>query len=268
MPLPPVHATRRTVLKWAGGKHALTSRILTLMPERFRQYYEPFLGGGAVYFALASERRFERARLADMNRELVNFYGVLKSDVGALLERLRDYATRLDERDYYAVRDADATKLDDVERAARFLYLNKTCFNGLWRENSEGRFNVPFGRYVRPQICDEPRLREASAALARAKLTRSDFETTCRDAAAGDVVYLDPPYVPVGRQGFTRYQGQDFSDADQERVVALFRDLAGRGVLAIASNADARRTRELYAGFELHEVQMARSINSAGDGRG
>lgn len=260
----------RPFLKWAGGKTQLLGPLLAHVDRLspFGAYHEPFLGGGALYFELvASGRLGGAARLSDANPALVTVYEVVRDDVEALIVRLREHAARHDEAHYYAVR-AEAPS-ERVEQAARFIYLNKTCFNGLYRENAAGRFNVPIGRYTNPAICDEPVLRAASAALRGAVVAHRGFAAVLDVARPGDLVYFDPPYVPLSATAsFTRYARDDFGDTDQVALAAVFRALAARGVKVLLSNSMTPRVRELYAGFSVDTVLASRAVNSRGGGRG
>ncbi len=254
-------------LKWAGGKSKLTAAILGYAPLRCATYFEPFLGGGAVFFAMASAQRFRRAIISDTNGELVNCYRVVRDEVDALLVALE--AHRYDQEHYYRVRSWDPASLTPVECAARTIFLNKTGFNGLYRVNSKGLFNVPFGRLTKPNFRDEPLLRAASAVLAGIDVRRGDFEDIIADVRRGDFVYLDPPYVPISRTSrFTAYAPEAFGEAEQERLAATLRRLRAAGVAALLSNSDCPVTRKLYRGLPMESVQVARSINSVPSRRG
>jgi DNA adenine methylase len=255
-------------LKWAGGKRQLLPRILGAIPDGVRTYYEPFVGGGAVFFGLAARgRRFERAVLGDANEELIRCYAALQKDVGAVIRALRPH--RYDREHYYAVRERDPASLSPAARAARLIYLNRCGYNGLYRVNRSGKFNVPFGRYKDPVICDEPKLRAAAAALQSVKLVHGDFEKTLRGARAGDFVYLDPPYVPLSAtSSFTAYAQTPFDAAAQARLAEKLRALGGRGVRALLSNSDCDETRALYDPRLSERVPVRRAINSVATGRG
>lgn len=255
-------------LKWAGGKRALLPHLLELAPARIRTYYEPFLGGGALFFALARERRFERAVLADSNAELIGCYRAIQSNANAVIRHLERHP--YDERHYYKVRDdLDPKNLSAPERAARLIYLNRAGYNGLYRVNRTGQFNVPFGRHRRPRICDPARLKAVAAALANVELVAGDFEPAVATARPGDFVYFDPPYVPISAtSSFTGYAQKGFNLADQERLAALLRDLMGRGVAALLSNSDCPTTRSLYDGLHPRQVSVRRPINSVAGRRG
>lgn len=253
------------ILKWAGGKRQLLPEILRRLPERFDTYFEPFVGGGAVFFELSEQKRFRRAVLSDQNAELIELYQVVQTDVEGLIRELQKM--RHSEEEYYRVR-ASRPRLP-VRRAARTVYLNRTGYNGLYRVNRAGEFNVPFGRYASPRICDPERLRAVSKALANVRLVVADFEQMLRRATAKDAVYLDPPYVPVSETArFAEYQATQFDVAAHRRLASVFGELAGRGVPVVLSNSDTPFTRELYGDFE-HDILLARrSINSNGTRRG
>jgi len=222
-------------------------------------YYEPFVGGGAVFFSLAAQGRFQRAVLSDRNEDLVLVYQVIKDDVEALIRSLKKH--RHDREEYYRVRAQVPTL--PIKRAARVIYLNKTGFNGLYRVNRSGQFNVPFGSYTNPTICDERNLRAAAVALAKARVVCRDFEATTRKAKPGDVVYFDPPYVPVSTtSSFAEYDRHPFTLDEQRRLVREFKRLAALGVYALLSNSDTPETRELYAGLHVECVEAKRPINS------
>jgi DNA adenine methylase len=253
------------VLKWAGGKRQLLKQILRRLPDKIGTYYEPFVGGGAVFFALSSERRFERAVLADRNRELVEVYTVLRDDVEALIVRLERLPHS--ESAYYRIRAERPRSM--LGRAARIIYLNKTGYNGLYRVNSRGEFNVPFGRYTRPKICDAERLRAAARALSGVELLVEDFETVCLRARKGDAVYLDPPYLPRSRTAsFASYHSEPFGLDEHRRLANVFADLGRRRVAALLSNSDTEDTREIFSAFAVDTVSASRPINSNAARRG
>ncbi|MCC6624105.1 MAG: DNA adenine methylase [Deltaproteobacteria bacterium] len=253
------------VLKWAGGKSRLLPELVSRLPSP-RQwtgvYHEPFLGGGALFLHL----RPARANLADANPELVNLYEVIRDDVEALIA---DLGRHTHERTYYyAVRALDAAGLGRVERASRFVFLNRTCFNGLYRVNRRGQFNVPFGRYDNPNLCPAERLRAVSRVLAGADLAHRDFEDAVAGARRGDFAYFDPPYVPLTRTAsFTSYTAGDFGEDDQRRLAATVRRLARRGVRCMVSNSDAPLVHELYEGLRIERILAPRAISRAADSR-
>jgi len=255
------------VLKWAGGKRQLLDRILPRMPERMTTYFEPFIGGGAVFFQLAAEGRFRRAVIADRNPDLVNVYRALKEDVAAVIACLERLARRHSETEYYRVREQRPRTL--ATRAARTIYLNRTGFNGLYRVNKNGAFNVPFGRYERPKILDVARLEAAAQALTNVEILESDFEDVCARARRGDAVYLDPPYLPVSKTAsFAEYHREPFGLEEHRRLARVFAELRRRGVAALLSNSDTKETRELFSEFGLERVSARRAINSDRSARG
>ncbi|HSO33049.1 MAG TPA: Dam family site-specific DNA-(adenine-N6)-methyltransferase [Labilithrix sp.] len=266
------------VVKWAGGKARLLDRLLARLPEgKFTTYAEPFFGGGAMFFRLSSykPRLFKRAILADKNAELVALYQAIKSEVEPLIARLGAYQEEHDRRDtegrsalFYEVRER-APKTN-VERGARLLFLNKTCFNGLWRVNSSGRFNVPFGRYAKPRILDPQVLLAAHRALAIAEISNVDFAEITKKLKKGDFAYFDPPYVPVSKTAnFTAYSSP-FGPEEQERLARELADLRKRGVRSMLSNAATEEMTALYKGHRFHvsEIDAARAINSDATKRG
>lgn len=257
----------RPVLKWAGGKGRLLAELLTRIPTEFNTYHEPFIGGGALFFALAGQRRVGRAYLADANGPLIDVYLALRDHVAEVIAILNSHVY---EREYYyRVRAQRPEELSLPQRAARVIYLNKTCYNGLYRENRRGEFNVPFGRYKNPTICDETNLRAASRVLQGVDIARRPFTTTLDYAKAGDFVYFDPPYHPLSATAnFTGYDRNGFGPDDQRRLRDVFAALGQRGVRAMLSNSDTPFIRELYAGFPVDQVFVARAVNSKANGRG
>ena len=261
-------------MKWAGGKRRLLKDLSPLIPEHFGEYHEPFVGGGALFFNLASRRNPEPepwATLSDANRRLVRTYRAVRDAPDRLLERLAQLATDHDKEHFYTIRALDPDAFaDDVEVAAWFIYLNKTAFNGLYRVNRKGRFNVPIGRYDRPNICDPAAIRSASTALQGAKIHNEGFEKVLERASPGDVVYFDPPYVPASKTAsFTDYTRDGFTLDDQARLRDVAAELKLRGVRVILSNSDVPVVRDLYrSGFDMSTVSCGRSINSKASARG
>lgn len=286
-------------LKWAGGKGQLLAQFESLWPPPLREgrrirYVEPFLGGGAVFFHLAEAYGLAGARLYDLNAELVLAYRVVQQRVEPLTERLAALAAAYRRRDaegrkayFYEVREAfnrptrikrDARRPEDrhVQRAAELIFLNKTCYNGLFRLNAAGAFNVPHGRYKNPRICDADGLRAASRALAVAEIEVADFGAVDPASAAGAFVYFDPPYRPLSAtSSFTTYRGRTFDDAEQERLARVFRAFDAAGAYCMLSNSDPRNTdpaadffERLYGGYDLQRVTASRMINSDAAARG
>lgn len=260
------------VLKWAGGKRRLVEQYAKHFRIRggFGNYHEPFFGGGAVYFWLWNEEKLRDREcfLSDINPELVNLYQMLQSCPQPLYALLEEHQSQHGEEHYYAVRRTQPAQLTALERAARLLYLNRTCFNGLYRENSRGEFNVPMGRYANPRILHQPGLEAASLALKGAHIGCHRYHQVEERAQPGDLVYFDPPYHPLNpTSSFTSYTQHDFSENDQVELAGLFRRLCDRGVKVRLSNSDAPLIRELYRGFKKVKIQAARAINSKADRR-
>jgi DNA adenine methylase len=256
-------------LKWAGGKWAVAPQIERLLPHdvRERVYREPFLGGGAMYFRLQPQTAF----LSDSLVDLVATYQVVQHSVDALIPRLEKLKATHSTEQFYAIRDAFNQKRDAprIERAAWLVYLNKTCFNGLFRTNKDGEFNVPVGHYKNPGIVDPPALRLAAAALAAAEIEHAPFERVVEQAAPGDVVYFDPPYVPLSKtSSFAAYADGAFTLKDQERLAAVFRKLDERGCLLALSNSDTPEVRALYEGYDLSPIIAPRAISAKASTRG
>jgi DNA adenine methylase len=263
-------------VKWAGGKGQLLPQFEPYFPATFRQYVEPFLGGGAVFFSLYAQGRLagKPVVLIDHLEELINCYRVIQSQVEALITALQEHEPhKLDSQYYYDVRNwdrqPDYDRRSDVERAARFIFLNRTCYNGLYRVNRRGQFNVPFGRYRNPTICDTGNLWAASRALRGVTLLVGDFSRCLDLAETGDLVYLDPPYHPLSDTAkFTSYTSEDFCAEDQRRLADLFRELDRRGCHVRLSNSYTDLIRQLYHGYEQIQVRAIRAISSKGSERG
>ena len=256
----------RPFLKWAGGKGQLVPTLLELVPPKFKVYHEPFVGGGALFFALERQCHLKRARLSDINPELIDTSCALRDQVEEVIACLELHP--YDQDYYYAIRSLRPGDLPLAERAARMIYLNRSGFNGLYRVNTRGGFNVPFGRHKNPRLCDHKNLRAASAALQGVEIRAEPFEAA-RRAGLGDLVYFDPPYVPVSDTAkFVGYAQDGFSLADQERLAEVFVALADRGVHVLLSNSDTPAVRRLYRGFRAVELQARRSVNSRSDRRG
>ena len=239
----------------------MIKHIAPLLPAKIETYYEPFIGGAAVFFELAKQKRFERAVIGDCNAELVNVYVVVKSDVDALIKELQTGNYIYKKTNYYRVRALETGKLSKVERAARIIYLNHTCFNGLYRVNLSGQFNVPFGKYKNPAICDEPNLRATAKILEHVHILNSDFTHTVSGATKGDVVYMDPPYIPVSDTSkFTAYNKTGFTEEDHRRLATCFKQLVGSGVCCILSNSHAPLAIELYGQYDMLKLMGSRVV--------
>jgi DNA adenine methylase len=244
-------------LKWVGGKTQLLDELKKYAPTKFNKYIEPFVGGGALFFDLAPEV----AIINDANEELMNTYTVLRDNVDDLIDILSHYQYEKDF--FYEMRAKDPSELSNKERAARTIYLNKTCFNGIYRVNKKGQFNVPFGRYSNPTICDEQRLRDASLVLQDVVIECGDYmQILLRHADSGDFIYIDPPYHPVGQYSdFKRYTKDFFYKEDQIALKKLIIELKERGCFVMASNSYCDFILDLYTDFDVKVVKAKRYVN-------
>ena len=260
-------------VKWVGGKRQLLKQFRDLElypPELFdtstHTYYEPFVGGGAVFFDILPEN----AELSDVNEELVITYNIIKSNIDELITSLKKHI--YDKEYYLAVRARSVEDLPNVEIASRFIFLNRTGFNGLYRVNKKGQFNVPFGRYNNPVICDEENLRRVSKELQNVTIKHQDYRAVLETAKKGDFIYCDPPYHPINRtSSFTAYTSEDFLEKEQAELRDCFVELHKRGCFVMLSNSDTPYINELYAGIKgvtVHKITAGRAINSKGSGRG
>jgi DNA adenine methylase len=254
-------------LKWVGGKRQLLSQYQQFFPKKYNTYHEPFLGGGAVFFHLQPKN----AVLSDINLELIATYEAVRDRAEKLLTLLEQHQANHSPDYYYKVR-ASFIPTDFVECAARFIYLNKTCFNGLYRVNKEGEFNVPVGSYKNPQICDRAAILAASEALQGKTITRADFDISLIYPEPGDFVFADPPYHPINKtSSFDDYTAGGFGKVNQEKLRDRAIELVKRDVQIMIANSDCEFIRELYcdrAYFQIHEVSANRAVNSKASGRG
>ncbi len=263
-------------LKWAGGKRQLLPELTKYINEKSLKkctYYEPFIGGGALLFELQPTR----AVISDKNQELINCYEVVRDSLDDLIEELRKHQENNSAEHFYKTRDLDRSpkykNMSIVEKAARIIYLNKTCYNGLFRVNSQGQFNVPFGRYKKPNILDEAVLTAVSKYLneSEVKILKGDFAEAVKNAEKGDFIYFDPPYDPVSdTASFTGYDVNGFNRDEQIRLKEVFDKLTGKGCRVILSNSQTDFIMDLYKDYrdKIKTVRAARSINSKGLKRG
>jgi DNA adenine methylase len=253
----------RPILKWAGGKQQLLPRLLPKVPDEYTKYIVPFLGGGALFFAL----RPINAVIADSNPELINLYRITADSVEALIDILSKLKT--DREDYYKIRNTNPAILSDIEKAARTIYLNRTCFNGLYRVNRQGRFNVPYGRHKNPRICFPDELRAASEVIKRSTILCADYrDVLTRYAAKGDFIFLDPPYLPVSQYSdFKRYTAEQFYEEDHVKLAEEVVRLHGLGCHIILTNSNHPLVHELYGQFPIEVVPTRRNISKNGNNR-
>jgi DNA adenine methylase len=247
------------ILRWAGGKRYLIQELLSHLPTQIekRRYHEPFLGAGSLFFALNPQR----AVLADANEHLVRCYEKVRDDPDGIAIYLREHARRTGEKYFYQVRRLYNSSSFSTAQAARFVYLNRTCFNGIFRVNRQGEFNVPYGWKEPPPLPDRTHLREAGTALEKARLHAVPFEESLKYVRRNDFVYLDPPYPPLnGTANFTHYTADRFDTTDQARLAFEVRRLADLGALFMMSNADTHLVRRLYRGFAMTRLKVTRFI--------
>jgi DNA adenine methylase len=263
----------RPFLKWAGGKTQLLPQFAALYPDArlVKRYLEPFVGSGAVFFHVKRILQPGVVVLADGNEEIINVYLAVQNHVEDVIGHLRVHQRFHSKDYYYRIRRGNPRRFSDPGRAARFIYLNKTCFNGLYRLNSRGQFNVPMGDYKKPAILDEENLRAVSASLRGVRLRTAHFAETLDYARSGDFIYFDPPYDPLSATSrFTSYTQSPFGDSEQEELARVFHELSDRGCFVMLSNNATTLTSRIYARFAMrtHRVSAKRSINSKGDRRG
>lgn len=253
----------KPILKWAGGKTQMLGDLLPKIPSSYGRYIEPFFGGGAMFFALQPEQ----AVIADSNPELINLYRQVANHVDDVICQLKKYENT--QEMFYAVRGEDWTMLPEAEAAARTIFLNKTCFNGLYRVNKKGQFNVPFGKYKNPKICDEEGLKAASAALKKAEIVCGDYLLVLDHyAQPGDFVFLDPPYLPISEYSdFKRYTKEQFYEEDHVELAKMVKTLHERGCHVILTNSNHPLVHELYAPFTIDVIQTKRHISCNGSTR-
>ncbi len=268
-------------VKWAGGKRQILHILIKNLPAEIYQgkikvYAEPFVGGGALFFKLKSMFDFEKVILADKNKDLINAYTSVRDDVASLIKILKELEKRFYESKdrkefYYAMREKFNNKRKfDIERAALFLFLNKTCFNGLYRVNSKGKFNVPFGRYKNPVICEEKNLMNASRLLSDTELIAGDFTLIEKEIGVNTFVYLDPPYRPISEtSSFTSYNSDSFDDKEQERLAKFVRKIDRKNVKFMLSNSYSKDGffQKLYSGFDIKTIIVKRYISATIAGR-
>ncbi len=259
-------------LKWVGGKRQLLDDILPLIPEDFTTYYEPFVGGGAVLFRLQPKK----AVINDFNEDLVNVYQTIQCNPDGLLELLEYHSANNSEEYFYEIRQLDRQKdifesLSSVERAARIIYLNKTCYNGLFRVNSAGEFNSPYGRYKNPNIVNATTIRAVSSYLNKAniKMLCGDYREALKGIRKGSFVYLDPPYMPISSSSsFTGYTANGFGEEEQVSLKQQCDALNKKGIRFLLSNSCCDFIEDLYKDYIVTRVSAKRAINSCGDRRG
>ena len=255
------------IVKWVGGKRQLMFELFKNMPKSYNRYFEPFIGGGALFFELQPENAY----ISDMNEELINLYSVVRDNVYELISDLNKHEVS---KEYFLeIRNLDRTdeykNLSNVQRASRFIYLNRTCFNGLYRVNSQGQFNVPFGNYKNPRIVDENNLLNCSELLKNTEINCADFSKILTKVKKGDFVYFDPPYVPLNEtSSFTSYTKDGFDMDMQFKLREVCDELDSMGVMFMLSNSDTKFVNELYSNYKIKKVFASRAVNANAEGRG
>ena len=253
----------KPILKWAGGKTQLLEHLLPKIPKEYNKYIEPFFGGGALFFALKPNNSI----IADSNPELINLYRVIAKDVNSLISELKNLKNEKDF--FYDMRKKEFSELSEIEAAARTIFLNKTAFNGLYRVNKKGQFNVPFGYYKNPKILDEDQLLAASKLLKKTKILLGDFkDVLCKHAKKGDFIFLDPPYLPISKYSdFKRYTKEQFHEKDQILLANLVNKLSKKGCHILLTNSNHPLIHELYKDFNIDIYKTKRNINSKSTNR-
>ena len=255
------------IVKWVGGKRQLMFELLKNMPKSYNRYFEPFIGGGALFFELQPDNAY----ISDMNEELINLYSVVRDNVYELIDDLSKHEVS---KEYFMdIRNIDRSKeyqkWSSIQKASRFIYLNRTCFNGMYRVNSKGEFNVPFGHYKNPRIIDENNLLNCSELLKKTEIKCEDFSEILIKVKKGDFVYFDPPYVPLNEtSSFTSYTKDGFDIDMQFKLRDVCDELDSMGVKFLLSNSDTKLVNELYSNYETKKVFASRQINANADGRG
>ena len=270
-----IEKTFQPFVKWVGGKRGLLSQIIPLLPEKFNNYFEPFVGGGALFFELYSKGLFKNKEvfLFDINSELINAYNVVKKYPTKLINELETFKQNHSKEFYYEIRawdrENDFLQRSDIQRASRFIYLNKTCFNGLYRVNKNNQNNVPIGSYKNPNICDYEVILSASRALKNVNILNVSYKEVLKYASKDDLVYFDPPYFPLTQTAsFTSYSEFEFLEKEQIELYEVFKSLSEKGCKVLHSNSDTEFIKDLYKDFEIKEIFANRFINSKGSERG
>jgi DNA adenine methylase len=255
-------------VKWAGGKKQLLEQFNRFFPKKINRYIEPFVGGGAVLFFVLKEYKPKEVFIFDINEELIKTYEIIRDDVENLIKELKKLKSLHSKEVYYKIREEDPELLSKLTTASRFIYLNKTCFNGLYRVNSKGGFNVPIGSYKNPTIVNEEELREISKLLQNVKIKNASFEECLKYAKKEDFIYFDPPYYPLKKSSFTTYTKGNFLDKEQQQLKEVFSELDKKGCRVMLSNSDTKFIKDLYKRFKVSFVKASRMINCNGKDRG
>ncbi len=260
--------TPKPFVKWAGGKRQLIPILNQNLPESFGTYYEPFLGGGALLFHILTDKNGQKCSISDLNSDLVLAYTTIRDRIDSLIASLKNHEKNYQKNSesyYYSIRESNPRS--EIEKTSRLIFLNRTCFNGLYRVNSKGKFNVPLGKYSNPNIVNEENLHAVSNILqsSRISIKCRDFEAVLRDAKKGDLIYFDPPYQPTSATAnFTSYTNKDFTYDDLTRLAELCLKLDSRGCNVLLSNSDSKEVTDIFAKnpWKITRIEANRSINS------
>jgi len=258
-----------TFVKWAGGKTQLISQFTKFFPVKIERYFDVFVGGGAVAFYIMQKYKPKEVFISDINEELINTYEVIRESLAELIKSLKEHKQKHNKEYYYKIRALNPESLNKVEKAGRFIYLNKSCFNGLYRVNSKGGFNVPIGSSKSPAIVQEEDLTLISKLLKNVTIKAMSFEKILDYAKRGDFCYFDSPYFPLKKgKSFTTYTKDNFLEKEQERLAEVYRELDKRGCKLMLSNSDTDFIKNLYGGYKIKIVKANRMINCNGNDRG
>lgn len=264
-------------LKWVGGKTKLVPELVEMFPKKFENYFEPFVGGGALFYEVIQKYNVGFSSINDINKKLIIAYRQIKQnpkELISLLKTIDDEYKKLSleeqEKYFYSIRKKyNEETIDNKTTASYLIFLNKTCFNGMYRENSKGQYNIPFGDQKNPNICDKENILAVSKCLENTEITNYSFEESVKKCKKNDLIYFDPPYYPINvTSSFTGYSKSSFGEVEQKKLKEVFADLANRGCFVMLSNSHTPFIEELYKDFHINYRYAARSINSKGDKRG
>lgn len=260
------------LVKWAGGKRQLLEKLDQRLPEKWGTYFEPFVGGGALLVNLYNREKIRKAVISDLNKELINFYRVVKTYPEKLIDEIHDPIFQNNRESFNEIKtefnEIIGTNRNKVKRAAFLIYLNKHGYNGLWRVNSKGKYNVPFGSHVKRSLPSDQAIINFHKMLEDVEILNVDFEKAVKTAQKGDFIYFDPPYHPISKTAsFTDYNSNGFKIQDQKRLAELFKRLSDQGVFVMLSNSQIQIIENLYAGFNIQQVEAKRFINCNGERR-
>ena len=258
-----------TFLKWAGGKRRILKDLDRLFPEKIDRYFEPFLGAGSVFFFVKKKYNPKFCAISDINKDLVDTYISVRDKPRGLIKNLKFFDKNNSEEFYYTIREKfNEKKINGIKRSAAFIYLNKTCYNGLYRVNSKNEFNVPYGRYKHPEIFNTENILEASGLLQGVQITTQDYRNITNQVKSGDFIYLDPCYDPLKKTSFANYTPKKFCEADRINLASFIKYLKNSDVNLVLSNNDLSEIRRIYSEFKIAEIQVSRAINSNSKERG